>query len=220
MAQDYPSRIAATKSAFPGFSQLWQHAPVSFEICGDMQGWLQKQHYTRAQVQATFDWALEQHVSSINLKSKPIPSQYRDIVDSALKKIGFRFRVKTLSYTSDVAAGDSVTLEFSFINEGVAPSYEDYFVSARLVDRLSGQVVSLVSSKQTTRRWTPGIHTLSLKLSTPKTSMPSSYIIEFALISNNGRTKLALANKGRQNSGWYRLEQAIVHVGSVKAIED
>ena len=45
------------------------------------------------EVQGIFDWAVKQHASTINLKSGTIPSDYRPIVDDALTKLGYRFRL-------------------------------------------------------------------------------------------------------------------------------
>ena len=70
-----------------------------------MSEWQSVQHYTREEVQATFDWALQQHASSLNLKSRPIPPEYRDIVDKALLRIGYRFRVNKLAFETPVKAG-------------------------------------------------------------------------------------------------------------------
>ncbi|STW09149.1 Uncharacterised protein [Klebsiella grimontii] len=71
MRDDYPQRLAAAQAAWGGFNDGWQHAPVSLEICGYMAEWESVQHYTREEVQASFDWALAQHASTLNLKSRP-----------------------------------------------------------------------------------------------------------------------------------------------------
>ncbi|WP_163504977.1 DUF4832 domain-containing protein, partial [Escherichia coli] len=80
-------------------------------------------HYTREEVQATFDWALQQHASSLNLKSRPIPPEYRDIVDKALLRIGYRFRVNKLAFETPVKAGKPLAVSVTWRNDGVAPAY-------------------------------------------------------------------------------------------------
>ena len=102
MRDDYPQRLAAAQAAAPGFVDSWKRAPVSLEICGYMSEWQSVQHYTREEVQATFDWALQQHASSLNLKSRPIPPEYRDIVDKTLLRIGYRFRVNKLAFETQI----------------------------------------------------------------------------------------------------------------------
>lgn len=102
-------------------SDYWQHsrairglmilkrAPVSLEICSYMQDWKNTFHYTRAEVQGIFDWAVKQHASTINLKSRAIPSDYRPIVDDALTKLGYRFRLASLSHESVWDGGQTLS---------------------------------------------------------------------------------------------------------------
>ena len=80
-----------------------------------MSEWQSVQHYTREEVQATFDWALQQHASSLNLKSRPIPAEYRDIVDKALLRIGYRFRVNKLAFETPVKAGKPLAVSVTCV---------------------------------------------------------------------------------------------------------
>ena len=123
MRDDYPQRLAAAQAAWGGFNDGWQHAPVSLEICGYMAEWESVQHYTREEVQASFDWALAQHASTLNLKSRPVPAAYRDIVDNALLRIGYRYRVSQLEFDTPVRSGMPLTLNVTWRNDGVAPAY-------------------------------------------------------------------------------------------------
>lgn len=75
-----------------------------------MAEWESVQHYTREEVRASFDWALAQHASTLNLKSRPVPAAYRDIVDSALLRIGYRYRVGQLEWDTPVRSGMPLTL--------------------------------------------------------------------------------------------------------------
>ena len=69
-----------------------------------MAEWLSTQNYTREQVKASLDWAVAQHASTLNLKSQPVPNQYRDLLDDALSKIGYRLRVDTLEHQAQLSA--------------------------------------------------------------------------------------------------------------------
>lgn len=111
-----------------------KRAPVSLEICSYMQDWKNTFHYTRAEVQGIFDWAVKQHASTINLKSRAIPSDYRPIVDDALTKLGYRFRPASLSHESVWDSGQTLTLNSTRYNEGIAPIYLPYMLAFRVVD--------------------------------------------------------------------------------------
>lgn len=108
-----------------------------------MSEWQSVQHYTREEVQATFDWALQQHASSLNLKSRPIPAEYRDIVDKALLQIGYRFRVNKLAFETPVKAGKPLAVSVTWRNDGVAPAYLFYPVQWRVVNAAGATVTQL-----------------------------------------------------------------------------
>lgn len=73
MRNAYPERLASARTDVANFDSSWQRAPVSFEVCGKLSEWPGQQQYTMEEVKATFDWALAQHASTINLKSDPVP---------------------------------------------------------------------------------------------------------------------------------------------------
>ncbi|MGF1749679.1 DUF4832 domain-containing protein [Vibrio cionasavignyae] len=209
MRDDYPYRIKQAELETPLFSTAWQRAPVSFEVCGDMQGWLADQKYTRAQVKASLDWAISQHVSSLNLKSKPIPEQYRDLLDDALLKIGYRFRVDTFRHPSRLEAGHEFTFETQFINEGVTPTYQAYYAYFRLVNS-DNDVVFLGRDDTSTQTWLPGSYQSSLTAVLPEGLTQGRYYIEVAVSESRESAPLNLANKGKQADGWYRLSDVVV----------
>ncbi|NEM28342.1 DUF4832 domain-containing protein, partial [Escherichia coli] len=181
MADDYPQRLEAAQRAYPGFNDAWKRAPVNLEICGYMAQWQRDQHYTREEVQRKFDWALAHHASTLNLKSRVIPGEYRQIVDNALTEIGYRFRLVSLSHESVGQPGTALTLNSRWVNEGVAPIYLPYTLSFRLVDA-SGKPVASGESKEDLLRWLPGEYTVDFLLDMPRTMPGGSYFIEVAIV--------------------------------------
>ncbi len=160
MADDYPQRLLAAQQSYSGFNDAWKRAPVSLEICSYMQDWKNTFHYTRAEVQGIFDWAVKQHASTINLKSRTIPSDYRPIVDNALTKLGYRFRLASLSHESVWDSGQTLTLNSTWYNEGIAPIYLPYMLAFRVVDS-ANKVVAQGNSAEDIRRWLPGKYQVS-----------------------------------------------------------
>lgn len=210
MRDDYPQRIEAAQSSWSGFNQIWRKAPVSFEICGHMAQWLSVQRYTREEVQATFDWALAQHASTINLKSTDVPKVYRDIVDKALVKMGYRFRVVSLTHPASVRAGQSLALNSSWSNDGVAPVYLRYTLAWRLQDK-RGQTVAQGSAGDDIRQWLPGSQRSGYQLATPGNLAAGQYHLDVGLLDKNGLPRIQLANEGKQADGWYRLSSVMIN---------
>lgn len=210
MRDDYPSRLEAAKSSWSGFSQAWQKAPVSLEICGYMPEWRSVQHYTREEVQTTLNWALAQHVSTVNLKSREVPQEYRDLVDNALAKMGYRFRVMSLTHEASRRAGQTLTLKSDWSNDGVAPIYLRYNLAWRLQDT-KGKTQEQGNTGDDIRQWLPGSHHTEYQMKTPDSLPPGQYSLEVALLDESGKSRIQLANEGRQPDGWYSLSSITVN---------
>ncbi|HHD1695612.1 TPA: DUF4832 domain-containing protein, partial [Klebsiella pneumoniae] len=196
--------LAAAQAAAPGFVDSWKRAPVSLEICGYMSEWQSVQHYTREEVQATFDWALQQHASSLNLKSRPIPAEYRDIVDKALLQIGYRFRVNKLAFETPVKAGKPLAVSVTWRNDGVAPAYLFYPVQWRVVNA-AGATVTQLKTQDDVRRWLPGDMQSTVTLALPASLPAGDYALQTAITDAQGKPRLLLANQGKTADGWYQL---------------
>ena len=209
MRDDYPPRLAAAQATFTGFNDGWQKAPVSLEICGYMAEWQSVQHYTREQVQATFNWALKHHASTLNLKSREVPALYRDIVDKALEKIGYRFRVASLTHDTVGHAGEPLTLAAQWSNDGVAPIYLRYRVAWRLQDA-DEKTVQQSLTDDDIRQWLPGPQSTQFALPVPPTLKPGQYHLDIALVDASQQSRIKLANKGLRSDGWYRLSSVTI----------
>lgn len=204
MRDDYPQRLAVAQAKYSGFNTSWQHAPVSLEICGYMDEWQSVQHYTREQVQATFDWALQQHASTLNLKSRRVPQEYRDIVDKALLSIGYRYRVSRLSLPDSVKAGQTLNLDATWRNDGVAPVYLPYHVVWQITNVAGAPVVQYITQDDI-RQWLPGEHPTQVNFPLPATLAAGKYQLEATITDSKGTPRISLANQGRTPQGWYPL---------------
>lgn len=209
MRDDYPQRLAAANQAWSGFDNAWQKAPVSLEICGYMAEWQSVQHYTRQQVQDTYDWALAHHASTLNLKSRAIPAEYRDIVDKALETLGYRFRMVALTHQRSLYSGQKIILNSHWQNDGVAPIYLRYWLAYRLVND-SGQAVLQGVTPDDIRTWLPGEHESDFTLATRSDFAPGHYWLEVALVNDQKQPRINLSNDGKRADGWYRLSSITV----------
>jgi hypothetical protein len=204
MADDYPQRLLAAQRSYSGLNDAWKRSPVSLEICSYMLDWKNLFHYTRAEVQGIFDWAVKHHASTLNLKSRTVPSEYRPIVDDALTRLGYRFRLASLSHESVWENGRSLALISTWYNDGVAPIYLPYTLSFRIIND-ANNVVAQGNSPEDIRRWLPGQHLLNYQLPMPGALPRGKYAIEVAIVDKSGAARINFANEGKQSSGWYRV---------------
>ncbi|WP_375752404.1 DUF4832 domain-containing protein [Vibrio sp. HN007] len=210
MDHDYPYRINLATQQNPDFPDAWKTAPISMEICYDMQVWDTTNNYTREEVKRSLDWALEQHTSSINLKSSKIPAKYRDLLDDALEKMGYRFRVESMTHPSSVHAGTTFNIRTNWLNEGVAPVYHPYILTYRIVDD-QGDTVVFQKLTQDITKWLPGSHKLNTSMYVPKSLATGEYKIQVAMLNRFGDAVIQLANFGQEADGWYQISEITIH---------
>ncbi len=209
MRDDYPYRIDQAMRSDPDFETSWQRGPISLETCGTMVTWKGDQAYTYDEVKQSLDWAIEHHASSLNLKSKAIPEEYRELFNDALTKIGYRLRLDTLSHQIELNAGGVLNVNALFVNEGVAPPYQHRYLAYRLVDEY-GETAFIGSSHYDVRTWLPGEHETHSSLTLPKDIAKGHYYLELALVDSHGDARLNFANVGKQESGWYRFSDLTI----------
>lgn len=209
MVDDYPHRIQQANHAYPQFNDAWKSAPISLETCGNMSEWKGSQQYTRQQIKASLDWAIEQHASTLNLKSYSVPDQYRDLLDDALSRIGFRLRVESLMHQTELHPGETINVQALFMNDGNAPPYQHHYLAYRFVND-SDQVSFLAVTKNDVLKWLPGEHSTSSSFTLPETLPAGHYFLELALVDRHGQAEVNLANEGKQSSGWYRFSDVTI----------
>jgi hypothetical protein len=204
MKNAYPESIAQASKVNPKFLQSWQKAPVSLEACYTMENWLDKQHYTRDQVQSSLMWAINHHASVLNLKSSLIPPEYRDLLNHALLKLGYRLRLTEVMYPSSVESGSTFVWNTTWANEGDAPPYHDYLLSYRLVNSEGRVATQWQVISNDVRDWLPGTYKFNRSFTLPL--LPAdNYQWQVAFLGGDNKPVLNLAMAGKQPDGWYNL---------------
>src|SRR5256885_1588488 len=117
MLDVYPQQVVRS-----GIQDVWQKRPVSLEVCGTVSEWM-RDHFD---VSYILEQALRWHVTSVNLKSSPIPAEWNSDFKAFQKKIGYRFLLRRLEYPKTVAAGSMMPVHMWWLNAGVAPAYTNY----------------------------------------------------------------------------------------------
>src|SRR5437667_319374 len=79
MLEIYPQQVVRA-----GIQDVWQHKPVSLEVGFTVAGWKERGY----DVDYILDQALRWHVTSVNIKSSPIPSEWKSQFESFQKKMG------------------------------------------------------------------------------------------------------------------------------------
>jgi hypothetical protein len=200
MLDQYPEEVAQT-----GIQDVWQKRPVSLETCGTPSTW-KRDGYDLNYILAQ---ALRWHVTSVNLKSSPIPPEWRAQFEEFEKRMGYRLILRRLEYPSHVVPGSMMPLQMWWYNAGVAPLYREYPLAMQLKSD-SGQTVIQVPANVT--KWLPGDSVVDESLYIPRNLSAGTYHVRIALLDpRTGQPAIRLAIQGRQDDGWYQLGTIDVH---------
>jgi len=193
-----------------GVQDDWIQSPLSFEICGTFLRWRDREAYDREDVKYIFDQTLKWHMSSFNAKSSPVPEEWKDLVDDWLKKMGYRFVLRSFSYPQKAELNGPLPFKSWWENKGVAPCYKDFTLALRLV---SDHQSFVLATDAAVREWLPGDNIFDQTLFLPGDLDEGLYELQVAVVDRlkfEPRVKLAI--EGRQEDGWYQLGQIeLVH---------
>lgn len=187
-----------------GVQDDWKKSPVSFEICGTFLIWKDKQKYTRDDVQYIFDQALKWHISSFNAKSSPVPEEWKDLVDEWLKKMGYRFALRQISFPRQVSKNEKIEFFSWWENKGVAPCYKDFIPAFRFRSEKNEAIVVIPDFNL--KQWLPGDVIFDDTFFIPRDLPEGSYNLEIALVDRfRHQPQVRLAIEGRTDDDWYSL---------------
>src|ERR1035437_9578725 len=203
MLDQYPEEIAET-----GIQDVWRAAPVSLETCGVPESWLRSGwdvNYILAE-------ALRWPVSTVNVKSNPLPKEWKQEFEDFERKMGYRFVFRRGEWPSQVRAGDALHLKTWWVNEGVAPIYRPFVLAFRLSTPGHSAVIRTDAD---IRKWLPGDAVFQDPVFVPADLPAGSYQVSVALLDPiTLQPGVRLAIKGRGEDGWYALGTIQVNGGS------
>ncbi len=208
----YPHRIAAVDSM--GDGPVWHHGPVSWEAWNTMQYWVDRGWDVDYNIAKSLEW----HVTTFNNKSVPIPAGYEEKVNEWIKKMGYRFAITDVRYTDELSQGDTLYINSTWSNLGVAPLYHDGYPLAFRLKNQNGEYV--FHSVADINQWLPGsgiqvFDTFKL----PDDITVGEHELQVAILGrynpdcpkgwyNNPAFKnpaIKLANEFRDQEGWYTI---------------
>ena len=186
----YPQQIARGK-----LQDVWRTAPVALETCGVPGSWKQ----WGFSLKPILDQALRWHASTINLKSSPIPSEWKPAFMEFQKQVGYRFVLKKIEYPTRARRGDMAQVNMWWFNAGIAPVYRPYTLALQIGN-------SIVPLEADVRQWLPGDSIYENTVAIPRDLAAGKYRLHVALLDPRTRTPaIRLAIAGRQDDGWYDL---------------
>ena len=184
----------------PVIERAWMNAPVQFEVCGVMQDWYEKDF----DIDLILKKGLEWHVSVLNAKSSPIPTEWRPRVDEFLTRIGYRFVLRQMTHATEAQPCRKLSLRSLWENVGVAPIYHDWPLAYRLRSA-EDHVVAQWASAAHLRQWLPGIQQeVEDAVILPEDALEGSYVLDIAILDQRGHAPFVdLAISGKRQDGWY-----------------
>ncbi len=187
----YPQILGNT-----GFGEVWKNAPVCFEVCWVMSDWYRHNW----DMDYIIDESLKWHISRYNEKGDPVPEAWKDKVERWLKKMGYRFEVRSCDFSD--FADDELCVKTHFVNVGVACPYYNYPYTVRLEGENGTFEFSPIVHD--TRKWMPGEDVVCDDCIDVSAVPSGDYEIQIGLKYWNdfiGNVKLAI--EGRNAEGFY-----------------
>jgi hypothetical protein len=194
MLDVYPQQIVRT-----GIQDVWMHSPVSLETCWvpaywKEQGW---------DVDYILEQALRWHVSSVNVKSSAIPSEWKERFDAFQRRMGYRLVLRRFEYPKEAQPGTMIPVSMWWLNAGVAPPYRPFELGLELRSAATAQVIHVAADLRT---WLPGDAIWEGGVYVPETLAPGEYRVRLAVLDpRTGQPAVRLAIEGRDDDGWYGL---------------
>ncbi len=186
-----------------GMRDAWKKAPVSLEICGTFYRWKDREKYDAKDVKYIFDESLKWHISSFNAKSAPVPKEWEPLVNEWLKKMGYRFVLRSFSYPEYVSRNGKLKFETWWDNKGVAPCYKDFLFAIRIKNSDKSAIILTDADIKT---WLPGDNIFDDTVFVPADLPVGKYKIQVGIVDRNSqKPKIKLAVEGRDSEGWYTL---------------
>ena len=194
MLDIYPQQVVRS-----GIQDVWQKRPVSLEVCGTVSEW-RRDHFDLNYI---LEQALRWHVTSVNLKSSPIPDDWKPAFDDFQRKIGYRFLLRRMEYSKTIRAGAMLPVHMWWLNAGVAPAYTNYPLAVEL---RSASDRAEISVPVDVRKWLPGDAVFDGTLYVPDSLAAGAYDVRVAMLDPRTRKPaVRFAIAGRDQDGWYRV---------------
>ena len=133
--------------------------------------------------------------------------------DYLLRLMGYRFVPETVNHAGTVKAGQTLPVDMTWSNKGVAPFYYPWQVELALADAEGGLLPSTRSAVNADiRQWLPGKRKVTAVMKVPDQLPAGKYKLLVAIIDpDSGKPGIQLGIEGKRNDGWYELNDLLLH---------
>ena len=177
---------------------------MSLETCGTPAEWKRDGFdvdYILAQ-------ALRWHVSTVNVKSTPIPPEWKAQFDDFQKKMGYRLILRRLEYPKIARAGHVMPVHMWWLNAGVAPVYQETRLAMEFALQTEMRSPNIPVD---VRKWLPGDAVFDGPVYVPEDLKPGKYSVRIACLIRAPKSRsYSWPIEGRQPDGWYALGEITV----------
>jgi hypothetical protein len=186
-----------------GMRDAWKKAPVCLEICHVLKQWKEVRKYNINDVNYIIDETLKWHISSFNAKSSGVPEEWQPLIDRWLKKMGYRFVLRSFSYPEFLAPDEKLNFKSWWDNRGVAPIYKKFLLAVRLTNGKRSEVM-ITDADITT--WLPGDNLYDDAVFIPRDMPAGIYQLQIGIVDRQTREpRVNLAIDGKDAEGWYSI---------------
>lgn len=198
--EGYQSSLA--DAFIPAMSDFHLRGPSGGEFGNAGSG---MRYYNAANIEATIAMAERSHLSWVGPSTDIEELSDAEIrnMKRFLNTLGYRFVIRSSTYSALWEAGKETTVGIELDNVGVAPFYYVWPLELSLIDSI-GRIAYRTLLDTDIRSLTPGTHTIEQTLTPPSTLPTGTYTIAFAVLDpETGAPGVELAITGKRPDGRY-----------------
>ena len=173
---------------------LWKKSPVSFESYWWISEWYRKNW----DIDRIINLTLENHMSTFNTKSFPIPYELKDKIDAWVDKMGYHFVINEVEALNSVNSGEKLNVRLAVENVGVAPIYNRLPLYIRLKN---GNAEKTFETDVDIREWIEGKYEENIEIVIPDDMQKGEYELQVG-IGGNGQPSVVFATDACQDGDY------------------
>lgn len=194
-----------TKENMPAMPDFWKYAPSGGEFSPSES---LESYFQRSTFNQVISQAKSTHISWIGPNTPARfekDGEHQESLDRLLKTIGYRFALSKETHAKSVGAGDNLTVNMDWQNQGVAPFYFPWILELSLADE-NGEIVAKTQTNENIRKWLPGKKHVKQSLDIPDDLPEGEYTLCVAILDPYTKEPgIEFAMEGKRDDGRYTL---------------
>lgn len=192
----------------PDMKDFWKYSISGGEFASGNSGLNYISSYT---INSTIKQIKDTHISFIGPNC---PSDQDDTLkeyyDTILKTLGYRFVIKEVNHTDEIKSSNSIKLDITIENKGVAPFYFDWPVKVVLLDE-NNNIIDSHTLESDIRTWMPGKDiSVRTKFKLDENLNEGKYTLALGVIDQStGKPSIKFANSDEIIPYYYKIGEII-----------